>query len=94
MKFRPVLAVAAAAALLPALTGAASLPASTAVPGVTVATGTIVNAQGQPMPGVAVALHAGYDTDAALSYHFSRAGHLCGTNAYPGQTPKRLVARR
>ena len=46
-----------------------------------------------PVLNLTLSAQTGYDSGASVSYHFTRAGHLCGTNAYPGQTPKRLLAR-
>ena len=56
--FRRILAVALAAATLPALAAAVPTPQAAASSGVTVATGTVVNAKGHALPGVAVYLYA------------------------------------
>ena len=42
--------------------------------------------------GLNFTAQTGYDNSASLSYHFGIAHYLCGTNAYPGETPKQLVA--
>jgi hypothetical protein len=64
--FRRILAITAAAAILPALTAAASSPSGAASSGVTVATGTITSSSGAAMPGVTVKLYA-WPSDAVLS---------------------------
>ena len=46
-----------------------------------------------PVINVTLSAQTGYDSQGELTYSFSRAGQLCGTNALPGQTPKRLVAK-
>jgi catechol 2,3-dioxygenase-like lactoylglutathione lyase family enzyme len=56
--FRRILIAALAAATLPALAAAAPAPPAAASPGVTVATGTIVNATGHALAGVPVDLYA------------------------------------
>ncbi len=42
--------------------------------------------------GIDLSAHTGYNTSAALAFTFSQTRYLCGTNAKPGATPKRLVA--
>jgi len=42
--------------------------------------------------GVDLSAHTGYSTTAELTYSFTQRRDLCGTNDYPGGTPKRLVA--
>lgn len=43
--------------------------------------------------GINLSSHTGYSTSSMLKYTFSVGHHLCGTNGYPGEVPKRLVAR-
>jgi hypothetical protein len=45
-----------------------------------------------PVVNASLSAQTGYDVETDLSYHFGRDGYMCGTNDYPGQTPKRLVA--
>jgi hypothetical protein len=45
-----------------------------------------------PAIGVDLSAETGYSTRAVLKYHFSQARRLCGKSAFPGGTPKMLVA--
>ena len=45
-----------------------------------------------PAIGASLSAQTGYDSEGEVTYHFIHQGNLCGTNAYPGQIPKRLVA--
>jgi len=42
--------------------------------------------------GVNLSTQTGYDSNASLAYHFSKTHDVCGTNDYPGGTPRRIVA--
>lgn len=42
--------------------------------------------------GIDLSAHTGYSTSAELKYKFNTGHDLCGTDDYPGGTPKRLVA--
>jgi len=46
-----------------------------------------------PVIGLSLSAQTGYDSAGEVSYHFFRAGNLCGSNGYPGQIPKRIVAK-
>jgi DNA-binding beta-propeller fold protein YncE len=46
-----------------------------------------------PVIGLSLSAQTGYDNEGQVKYHFFRAGNLCGTNGYPGQIPRRLVAK-
>jgi hypothetical protein len=45
-----------------------------------------------PAIGATLSAQTGYDSEGEVTYHFIHQGNLCGTNVYPGQIPKRLVA--
>lgn len=45
-----------------------------------------------PSIGVSLSAETGYSSRAVLKYDFSQARSLCGTSAFPGGTPKMLVA--
>lgn len=78
--FHRLLAIAAAAVLLPTLAASASLATTSTVSGVSVVTGTVATAQGHAAPGVAVRL-----------YSWPSARVLQGLK--PGQSvPTRLLA--
>jgi hypothetical protein len=43
--------------------------------------------------GFEASVVTGYDSDAEIFYDLSRARNICGTNGYPGGTPRQLVVR-
>ncbi len=46
-----------------------------------------------PAIGLNLSSQTGYSTSASVAFSFSSARRLCGTNDYPGGTPRQLVAK-